>query len=117
MRTFSKQGAQGDLLLRKIGDEDTVPPTDARETPHEGRVVLAHSETGHHHAIDAAPSFVQLFGSSDPLKGYLRVRSRPVELRHHRNYDTHETLQIAPGLYEVRRQREHTPEGWRRVED
>lgn len=117
MRTFNMQAAQGDLLLRRIGDEGAPMPGDAIEERHTGTVVLAHSETGHHHSIAAAPSVVQLFGSSDPLKGYLSVRSRPVELKHHRDYDTHETLRIDPGLYEVRRQREHTPEGWRRVED
>lgn len=117
MRTFDVQAAQGDLLLRRIGGEDAPIPGDATEQKHTGTVVLAHSETGHHHAIAAPPTMVQMFGSSDPLKGYLSVRSRPVELRHHRDYDTHETLSISPGLYEVRRQREHTPAGWRQVED
>jgi hypothetical protein len=40
-----------------------------------------------------------------------------VLLRHLRQQDTHETLKIAPGIYEVRRQREYTPEGWRRAAD
>ena len=29
----------------------------------------------------------------------------------------HEALEITPGVYEVRRQREHGLSGWRRVED
>ena len=38
-------------------------------------------------------------------------------LRHLRDHDTHKTIAIPAGVFEVRRQREHTPEGWRRVED
>ena len=115
MNNFKNTAAQGDLLLRKI----EVLPTDAVPTPPvDGALVLAHSETGHHHAIAVGgPSMVELFGSTDPLKGYLRVSQTAAELRHHRPFDTHATLVIEPGIYEVRRQREWTPEGWRRVAD
>jgi hypothetical protein len=34
-----------------------------------------------------------------------------------RSFDTHETLNIPPGIYEVRRQREYVPEGWRKAQD
>ena len=43
-----------------------------------------------------------------------------VDVVHHRPWDTHETIRLLgnPGdVWEVRCQREHTPEGWRRVED
>jgi hypothetical protein len=115
MRTFKKQAAQGDLLLMKISKlpKDATPivaPTDDKH-------ILSHSETGHHHAIIAPPTMIQLFGSSNPLVGYMQVKAQPVELKHCRDYDTHEALQIDEGIYEIRRQREHTLEGWRRVED
>ena len=32
-------------------------------------------------------------------------------------FDTHETIRLTPGKWEIRRQREWSPEGWRRVED
>ena len=38
-------------------------------------------------------------------------------LEHLRTFDTHETLAIPPGVYELRRQREAVPEGWRRAQD
>ena len=38
-------------------------------------------------------------------------------LEHHRSIDTHEALEIKPGIYEIRRQREYTPQGFRRVAD
>ena len=112
MKTFVDQAAQGDLLIRRI---DTLPDELTLQS-HEKQLIVAHSETGHHHAIDAAPDVVQMFGSADPLISYLKV-CQPVELKHHRSFDTHEALQIDIGTYELRRQREHTPEGWRMVMD
>jgi hypothetical protein len=47
----------------------------------------------------------------------LLVVERPDELRHLREFDTHEPIAFTPGKYLARRQREYTPEGWRRVED
>lgn len=111
MKTFKNMAAQGDLLLRRI--EKLPDDAKSREA---GGLILAHSETGHHHAIVAPPNVVQLFGSSDPLVGYLKV-TKPVELKHFRDWDTHESLEIGEGIYEYRRQRERSPEGWRKVED
>lgn len=113
MRTFQDQAAQGDLLLKRI---DTLPGDSVATAPLEV-VVLAHSETGHHHAISAPLGAVELFGSGTPNLAYLRVNLDFVELKHHREFDTHETLNISRGVYEVRRQREWAPEGWRTIED
>jgi len=38
-------------------------------------------------------------------------------LEHLRSFDTHETIKIPPGIFEIRRQREWVPEGWRRIQD
>ncbi len=115
-KTFNKQAAQGDLLIRRI---DKLPATAQKKAMEDGKYILAHSETGHHHSIFGnAPSVVELFGSNDPLVGYLQVTGKsPVDLVHERAWDTHQTLSIDPGVYEIRRQRERSPEGWRRVED
>lgn len=115
VKTFKQQIAQGDLLITRIATLPAyaVPVSAAGDD----KYILSHSETGHHHAITAAPSIVQLFGSENPLVGYLSVRERSVELRHERDWDTHESIQLEPGFYELRRQREHAPDGWRRVQD
>jgi len=111
MKTFGKQAAQGDLLVRRIKD---IPEGLAPMVP-EGEVyVVGHSETGHHHVLPRKD--VHCFQSNDPLVSYVVVEGN-VELRHLRAFDTHEALGIGPGNYEIRRQREHTPEGWRRVQD
>lgn len=77
--------------------------------------VVAHSETGHHHSFDARASVV-LYSTQDQLLSYLEVQ-KPAVLKHRRDFDTHEEILFDVGLYEVRRQREWSPDGWRRVED
>jgi hypothetical protein len=53
----------------------------------------------------------------DLFRSWLVIESEPAELEHLRSFNTHESLVIAPGIYEVRRQKEYTPEGWRRAAD
>lgn len=89
-----------------------------------GRLVVAHSETQHHHAVDSLHA--RMYSDpKDPLVCYLQMDAGcedigGVDVVHHRAWDTHETLRLLgkPGdVWQVRRQREWTPEGWRRVED
>lgn len=111
MRTFKTQAAQGDTLFRRV---KSIPKTAKRQKP-DGDVIVAHSETGHHHLF-RKDSGVTLYTTDDPLVCYLRIES-VATLEHMRPHDTHEPISFAPGCYEVRRQREHTPEGWRMVVD
>jgi hypothetical protein len=117
MRTFKKMAAQGDLLIRRIGD---LPKDATKVSVENGVFVVAHSETGHNHVVESRPN-VALFTTGDPMVSYLQVIEAADEvetiIKHLRDFDTHESIQIAPGNYEIRRQREYTPEGWRRVED
>jgi hypothetical protein len=114
MKTFSKQAAQGDLLITRI---DRLPSGAVPAEAVGGKFILAHSETGHHHVTTARPG-VQFFQGPDPLIAYLQViDSVEATLEHERAFDTHESLLIKGGTYEIRRQREYTPEGWRRVAD
>ena len=112
MKTISKLGAQGDVMFRRV---KSIPKTATVAQPVDGRHVVAHSETGHHHALDAVEG-VTMHVIGDPLVCYLRLDA-DADVIHYRGWDTHETLRLTPGIYEVRRQREYTPEGWRRVED
>ena len=67
---------QGDCLLIAV---ESIP-AEAVETPAEaGQVILAHSETGHHHAI-AERIGVVAYRSGDPLVGWLRVAGEPAEI-------------------------------------
>lgn len=121
MKTFTKIGAQGDMMLVRV---DALPAGLTPVAPVEGRHVLAHSETGHNHVVLERPT-VQLFSAMDDLRAlttgappaYLVVEDEPAVLEHLRDFDTHESVEIQPGIYEVRRQREYTPEGFRRAAD
>ena len=106
--------AQGDMLIIPI---EAIPKT-ARPATAEGQhFVLAHSETGHHHVIDRAKAEVYE-AADDAFVAYIRTRGSEVEIEHKRDFDTHESLMLAPGHnYEVRRQREYVPEGFRRAAD
>lgn len=110
-RTFRVQAAQGDLLLRRV---DEIPSTATASKAEGGRVIVAHSETGHHHYLAAIG--VEYLTTSDPLVAYLRCSS-PAELLHDRPWDTHTPILLDVGCYELRRQREYTPEGWQVVRD
>lgn len=117
MRTFKNQAAQGDLLLRRI---DSLPSGLTRVKSVDGGFVVAHSETGHNHVIAEHPN-VALFMTDNLMVSYLQVieatDATETIIKHLRNFDTHEPIRIDPGIYEIRRQREYTPEGWRQIED
>lgn len=110
---FTNCAAQGDLYIKRI---ESLPDGVRPVTPSDGVYIVAHSETGHHHVVEAEGC--EYFESDDPLTAYLRViDATEVTLKHLRSLDTHEPITIGPGIYRIRRQREHTPEGWRRVAD
>jgi hypothetical protein len=117
MKTFQNRAAQGDLYLRRI---DKLPPDAKPVSAEDGAFVVAHSETGHNHIIKERQN-IKMYTTGDPLVSYLEVieatEKTEALLEHLRGHDKHETLAIPPGIFELRRQREYTPEGWRRVED
>lgn len=117
MRTFKNQAAQGDLLIRRV---EKLPAGLKPMATEGGKYIVAHSETGHHHVIAARPNVV-VFDTEDPLVSYLQVveatDAMETVIEHLRSFDTHEALGVPPGNYEIRRQRENAPEGWRRAAD
>ena len=98
---------QGDVLLIPV---DRVPD-DGAVTASGWRVVLAEGEaTGHAHAVLAEEA--ELVETRDGTL-YLHVGGTgTAELVH----EEHDTIPIAPGAYEVRRQREYIPPAPRRQE-
>lgn len=117
MKKFIDVCAQGDVLFRRV---DAVP-LGAKPVAVDGdKIVVTHSETGHDHVMvldkrKGEPA-VEMFAGDNPLVAWLKV-NRPTKLEHLRPHDTHEPIEFGKGVYEVRRQREHSPEGWRRVAD
>ncbi len=108
-------GAQGDTLILRV---DRIPDG-AVEQPR-GRIIVAHSETGHHHVIDAG---ARHYTTTNPMVSYLAVDGDYADVVHLRDSDTHKTeLRLLGDImgevyYEVHRQRFATPESWRTVTD
>jgi hypothetical protein len=117
MKTFNLVAAQGDLMIVRINE---LPKESKPVKAEKGFYIVAHSETGHNHVIAERPN-VTLYTTDNPMVSYLEVvevgDKVDALIEHLRSFDTHETIKIPAGTYEIRRQREYTPEGWRRVED
>lgn len=109
MKTFKNCVAQGDVLFRRIS---TLPKDNLSEVKEK---IVAHSETGHHHSFDANAN-VFVYSTKDQLVSYLKVE-QPAVLKHRRDFDTHEEIMFDIGIYEIRRQRENSPDGWKIVVD
>ena len=95
---------QGDVLLVPVDSKSGKVVE--REN---GRIVLAHGEvTGHAHAIDSNTAV--LFEDEDQ---WFLETNEPTVLKH----EEHGAVVIPTGIWEVKRQREYTPEEIRRVAD
>lgn len=114
-----RQAAQGDVLFLRV---EAIPSGyEAQETA--GLIVVAHSETGHHHTVPGLEAMLYA-NRADPMTAYLQMKAgvEAVTVTHHRPHDTHAAIRLlgegaGGSVWMVRRQREHAPEGWRRVED
>lgn len=112
MKTFIKCAAQGDVrfdMIEKLPEGCTeIKPCSA------GTFTLSHSETGHRHMMKATPD-VQFFNgpANDNMRCYLVVNKPGAIAEHMRGFDTHEPISFPAGIFEVTRQREWSPEGWR----
>ncbi len=111
MMMIERMAAQGDLLFRRIPE---LPTSLNPVAPTGGRYVVALSVNGNHHTLPVEG--VELFKGPDPLRLFLRL-TEPREVVHARPHDTHAPVMLAAGVWEIRRQREYTPEGFRAVED
>ncbi len=113
MKTFDIYAAQGDFFITKI---DALPVGIEPVKPENGEYIIAHSETGHHHTIDA--DRVRMYRDpSNEFVAFLQI-DHPAPIVHKRAFDTHEALAPkTPGVYRINRQREYTPEGFRRAAD
>lgn len=105
-----KIGAQGDLLVMKL---DKLPDG-LKEEKCGSRVIVAHSETSHHHVLECHEA--RMFRGADPFTCYLQLAGDS-QIVHERSFDTHGTLALGPGIWAFKNQREYSPEAWRRVTD
>lgn len=108
---------QGDCYLIPIKGI----PAEARANPvvaENGRLIITHSETGHHHVVMDRPDIRQYAAGMDIFRGFLEITGdEPAELVHLRDHHTHATQTISPGAWLIQRQAAYTPQGWERARD
>ena len=111
MKTFKVCTAQGEIKLIRIGDipNDVTVPNGFTAMKSEGEhMIIGHSETGHHHVMDARHVVAAVMDNPPTGMRVLQlIVSQPTALRHLREVDTHEPITVHPGLYEARLGREY----------
>jgi hypothetical protein len=125
MKTFTNIAAQGDFYIirkevyekfySKFPDRNTL----VEVTPVNGKIVVAHSETGHNHVMtmDRATAYKNKDANEVDLYELFLLVKEPSEITHLRDYETHETLLVPEGEFIIKRQRESTPEGFKKAVD
>ncbi len=110
MKSFQKIAAQGELTIRRIGDlpkSRALPNGYTAMKAEGGKFIIGHSETGHHHVIDAAGASVGVMDCPpEGMRILYMILENPLAVEHLRSHDTHETIVNEPGVYEVRIARE-----------
>lgn len=110
MKSFQIVAAQGEISIRKIGDlpKNKKLPKGCTALKADGRhFIIGHSETGHHHVIDADGAVVGVMDAPPAgMRILYTILENPTELEHLRPHDTHETIVVEPGVYEIRIARE-----------
>lgn len=110
MKSFKLIGAQGELTIRRIGElsqDRTLPNGYSAMKPEGNHYIIGHSETGHHHVIDAAGATVGVMDAPPAgMRILYMILDNPLAVEHLRGHDTHETITAEPGVYEVRIARE-----------
>lgn len=99
----SKLGAHGEITFIRV---DELPDGFVSEPATNGEFVVAHSETGHHHVLEAA-GVEYMPDKEDAMIAWVRIQNGDgAKLKHKRSNDTHRTLTIEPGLYRINHARE-----------
>lgn len=110
MQTFNTIAAQGEVTIRRVGDlpkHRKLPKGFASMKAERGKYIIGHSETQHDHVIDADGATVGVMESPPEGMRILRmILENPTHLEHLRGHDTHESIALLPGEYEVRIARE-----------
>jgi hypothetical protein len=108
MRKFSKVCSQGELRFVRLPDDYKVPKDWKRSRDVAGgKMIIGHSETGHHHVMD--DDKVEVYQNpNDPLSRVLVVKES-ASLDHLRPHHTHESIGFDVGAFTLRTGREHVP--------
>lgn len=108
-------GAHGELRLTRV---DKIPGSVTLKPvlPHNGRLIVGHSESGHHHYFEDTGN-VAAYDTESEYVTYLEIKNDGGVLWHNRSYDTHGPQHYGAGTYRISRGREYIGESFRPVID
>jgi hypothetical protein len=109
-KVYERQVAQGDLLFDRLAEL----PAGMKLKQSGKRVIVAHSESGHHHVV-LSPGAELFEDPGNPLICYLRCEAT-MQIHHEKmGPDAHPGFWLAAGAWQATRGREITPEGYERA--
>lgn len=109
MKSFKAVAAQGEITIRRIGDVPKRSTISGKQlVPEAGKLIIGHSETGHHHVLERTrgASVTVLDNAPAGMRILQAILEEPNKLIHERGHDTHEAIDLPVGEYEFRIARE-----------
>lgn len=94
MKTFKKNAAQGEIDIEKL---DKLPSGLTKVEPVNGYYIIGHSETGHHHVIEATHAEVWSGEDAKGMDCLYAILKDGASLDHQRGFDTHESIGFDAG--------------------
>ncbi len=107
MKKFQTVAAQGEITIIRISDGGRTS-TGSPLALENGKLIIGHSETGHHHVLERTrgAAVTVIDSAPDGMRILHAILAEPNKLIHERGYDTHEAIDLPPGEYEFRIARE-----------
>lgn len=102
MKNIKRTAIQhGEALLFPV---DSLPEGKTSKT---SEIIVAHSETGHHHVVVSEAVF-ETMGNVDRHDLYLRL-FEPAKLVHKKTTNKHKTLSVPAGIWKILHKTEYNP--------
>lgn len=109
MKSFKTLAAQGEVNIKRLAKAPSLAKWTSVEAAN-GQYIIGHSETGHHHVIDAdGVTVYEKPGTESGMRVLLAIVEKATALEHTRGFDTHEPIQLEPGVYQFSTGREYDP--------
>ncbi|MCA4995135.1 hypothetical protein HWD35_10465 [Tsukamurella tyrosinosolvens] len=93
----------GECMLRPVVE---VTPATAQRS---ATVIVGHSETGHHHVLEAPGGHDLAYWTDDATHELFVQLAAPGKLVHKKDVNRHNDIEVAPGTYRVSRKTEYDP--------
>lgn len=110
MKSFKNVAAQGEITIRRLGGvPNAAKPVAGKLLELErGMLIIGHSETQHDHVLEHTRGATVTIRDKAPegMRILHMILTEANSLIHNRAHDTHETIALEPGEYDIRIARE-----------